>query len=299
MNLKNLQYFIQVIRSNSFTKASEDLFVSQSTISKAVKKLEDELNCRLLNRSGTQISLTKEGEVVLKRGEELLLLIGSRTRDMEKEIRRITGHLIVGISPIIATSYFGPIVYNFKQNYPDTLFQVIEAGGKTIQRMVQDETIDIGILRVPVEEEEIESTILVASTPVVILPKDHLLAEKREISLLDLKNENFIILDDNFQLHDEIIEKCQEAGFDPHIVGKSYQWEYIIEKVRDENCISILPKPILKRFDIKDIVYVDISDPKFDWNVGMAVQRDKIITREMEEFMEYTKYSLSKKSEEL
>ena len=115
MDIRTLRYFVEVVRQQSFTRAAEKLFVTQPTISKMLKNLEDELNCILLIRDGRRLLLT--GRVVFERGLALL----AEFRQLEAELSDInqlkTGVLRLGIPPMVGMLMAGPIGL-FRQRCP-------------------------------------------------------------------------------------------------------------------------------------------------------------------------------------
>ena len=117
MDIRTLRYFVEVVRQQSFTRAAEKLFVTQPTISKMLKNLEDELNCILLIRDGRRLLLTDTGRVVFERGLALL----AEFRQLEAELSDInqlkTGVLRLGIPPMVGMLMAGPIGL-FRQRYP-------------------------------------------------------------------------------------------------------------------------------------------------------------------------------------
>lgn len=105
MDIRTLRYFVEVVRQQSFTRAAEKLFVTQPTISKMLKNLEDELNCTLLIRDGRKLLLTDTGRVVFERGQAIL----GEFSQLESELSDINhlhkGVLRLGIPPKIGRAH--------------------------------------------------------------------------------------------------------------------------------------------------------------------------------------------------
>ncbi len=117
MDIRTLRYFVEVVRQQSFTRAAEKLFVTQPTISKMLKNLEDELNCTLLIRDGRKLLLTDTGRVVFERGQAIL----GEFSQLESELSDINhlhkGVLRLGIPPMVGMLMAEPIS-RFRQRYP-------------------------------------------------------------------------------------------------------------------------------------------------------------------------------------
>lgn len=119
MDIRHLTYFMEVAKHKSFTKASESLHLSQSTLSKVVKSLEEELNIELFDRSAKNIQLTDTGEIVLTEAEKILESLDDLSHHLYDLMNLKQGKIKVGIPPIIGFVFFPKIMKGFKGLYPD------------------------------------------------------------------------------------------------------------------------------------------------------------------------------------
>ena len=103
MNLKHLSYFVDISKRESFTKAADDIYVSQSALSKSVKSLEQELNVTLIDRTSKSFNLTEEGRILYAEGEKLLRYIDESQDEIIEKIHRSRRRLRIGIPPVIST----------------------------------------------------------------------------------------------------------------------------------------------------------------------------------------------------
>jgi len=135
MDVRALRYFVEVVRQQSFTRAAETLFVTQPTISKMLRHLEEELGCTLLLREGRKLHLTDSGQVVYQRG----LTILQAFKQLEMEIGDInqlkTGELRLGVPPMVGMQIAGS-VSAFRQRYPGIALNIVESGGLAVQEAV-------------------------------------------------------------------------------------------------------------------------------------------------------------------
>lgn len=294
MNIKYVSYFVEVAKSRSFTKASQKLYISQSALSKSVKNLEEELNCVLIDRISKTFRLTPEGELLYEKGSEMLQIIDEYTTSIYDNLQSCKGRLFVGIPPVITTAYFASIVYKFRKEYPEIDLQIVEAGANVLRRMIDEGSIDIAIIILPVQEEErYQIETLVLSENVLIVHKTHRLAMEYKVEFKELEGEPFLLLDSSYMLHDKIKECCHKAGFEPEIVGESFQWDFITEMVSCNQGISILPKPILQRFHLDNIRCISLANPELPWEIAMITKKEHYISRPMKLFKEFTKKYMS------
>ena len=290
MNIKYLSYFVEVVKCGSFTRAAEKLYISQSALSKAVKQLEQELNCILIDRFGKQFRLTNEGKILYQMGEELLETLKEQEMKIYDSLKNCKGRLCVGIPPVITTAYFASVVYQFRKKYKEVDFQLVEAGANVLQRMVDENSIDIGVVILPVIDSElyyIEP--IISSENVLIVHKDHELSMRSKVNFKELKKESFLLLDSSYMLHDHIISCCRQAGFEPNVIGESFQWDFLTEMVSYNQGVSILPKPILRRFHLDNIRCVQVTEPELPWNIAFIMRKDHYISKPMKQFIEFTK----------
>ena len=198
------------------------------------------------------------------------------------------GKIKVGVPPVISTIYFTSIIKSFKDNFHSINLQIIEAGANTVKDKVHNGEIDIGVVILPFSSDEFNITPIFSADVVVVANKSHPFASREEVSLLEIKDEPLISLNETYMLYDRIKIRCNEAGFEPNIICTSSQWDFIAEMVASNQGISILPKPILSKFHSKNIKAIHIKEG-FPWNIAFIVRKDKYVSKAIKLFIEFTK----------
>lgn len=289
MTLKQLTYFLEIAKMRNFTKAAANLYISQSALSKTVKAMESELGVQLIDRTVNHFKLTPEGEIFYQKGLIAIKNINSELEDLYGSLGTEKGHITVGIPPVIGTAYFTSIIYKFRNMYPDVELKIIEAGANTIKKWVSDGEVDIGVVILPVSNDDFNVIPIVTAENVLLVNKNHPLAQYDEVSFKMLKDERFIALNSTFMLYDQIISLCRISGFEPNIVCESSQWDFITEMVVLDQGVSILPRPILKRYNSDKLKLISLNDPSFSWNIAIILKKDKYISRIIKSFIELSK----------
>lgn len=289
MTLKQLTYFLEIAKMKNFTKAAANLYISQSALSKTVKAMESELGVQLIDRTVNHFKLTPEGEIFYQKGLIAIKNINSELEDLYGSLGTEKGHITVGIPPVIGTAYFTSIIYKFRNMYPDVELKIIEAGANTIKKWVSDGEVDIGVVILPVSNDDFNVIPIVTAENVLLVNKNHPLAQYDEVSFKMLKDERFISLNSTFMLYDQIISLCRISGFEPNIVCESSQWDFITEMVVLDQGVSILPRPILKRYNSDKLKLISLKDPSFSWNIAIILKKDKYISRIIKSFIELSK----------
>ena len=289
MNLKHLSYFVDISKRESFTKAADDIYVSQSALSKSVKSLEQELNVTLIDRTSKSFNLTEEGRILYVEGEKLLQYIDESQDEIIEKIHQNRRRLRIGVPPVISTVYFSQLLFRFIKQYPNIELEISEVGANIVQNQINAGNIDIGVVILPIINTDNYHIIpAMSSDNALIVNKDHPLASRDEVDFKELEHEDFLILDRTYMLHDRIIKNCEIAGFYPHITTESSQWDFLAEMVAYNQGISILPVPIMKRFYSSDrIKMIRLKEPEFPWNIAMIFKKEKLITAQMEEFIHF------------
>nr|AWT39001.1 rubisco operon transcription regulator [Eunotogramma sp.]AWT39054.1 rubisco operon transcription regulator [Eunotogramma sp.] len=200
--LQQLRILKAIASEKSFTQAAEILFVSQPSLSKQIKTLENRLGILLLNRENNKISLTEAGKVFLQYAERILALCEESCRALNDLKDGERGNLTVGASQTIGTYLMPRVLALFAQNYPQINLKVQVDSTRVIAKNVSDRIIDIAVVGGDVPSElkknlEVES--FVEDELTLIIPKSHPFAikKKKKINKDDLYHLNFITLNSN------------------------------------------------------------------------------------------------------
>ena len=200
--LQQLRIIKAIASENSFTRAAEILFISQPSLSKQVKKLENRLGILLVNRESNKISLTEGGKLFLQYSERILALCEESCRALNDLKNGDRGSLTVGASQTIGTYLMPRVLALFAQHYPQINLKVQVDSTRFIAKNVVNRDIDIAVVGGDVPEDlkkylEIEN--FVEDELTLIIPKSHPFATKKNkyINKDDLYHLNFITLNPN------------------------------------------------------------------------------------------------------
>ncbi|ARG98456.1 LysR family transcriptional regulator [Legionella micdadei] len=277
MEIKLLKVFIEVVRQGSFSKAAEVLFTTQSTVSKAIKQLEDEVGTPLIERFKRHNIPTTAGEIVYRRG---LKLIAERD-DLLKELDEIRGlkqgRLRLGISPVGSSILFAPLFARYNQRYPGIEVELIEHGSDKLAECLRAGEIDFAGTLLPISEEfEFQ---LIRSEPLVgLLIASHPLATHSSVSLPELKDIPFILFGSGFALHRIILDACHRAGFEPKIVAQSSQIDFMLELVSAGLGVTFLPRMIATERNNTQIHTLLLNESELQWNMAMTWRRNSFLS---------------------
>lgn len=249
MDIKHMKYFVEVVDQKGMTNASKHLFIAQPTISKAIKDLEQELDMTLFDRSKRQLVLTDAGSIFYKKCKEILTLYNDVPKEINSLLGLETGHISIGLSAVMNMNQFINILGEFHQKYPNVTYSLVENGGKMIETQLINDEIDIGITTLPVDQSIFHSVTLYQEDLKLVLNKEHHLANEAHVDMSMLKDEDFILFNEDFYLNDKIIEAAKNAGFIPNTISKISQWNFIENLLNAHLGVSILPENIVHLLD--------------------------------------------------
>ena len=198
--LQQLRILKAVATEKNFTKAAEVLYLSQPSLSKQIKKLENNLGISLFNRENNKISLTENGKVFLQYAERILALCEESCRALIDLKNGERGNLIVGASQTIGTYLMPQVLALFAQNYPQIDLKVQVNSTRIIAKNVINREIDIAIVggEIPTElKRHLTVEHFVEDEFSLIIPRSHPFATKEKITKDDLYHLNFITLNAN------------------------------------------------------------------------------------------------------
>jgi DNA-binding transcriptional LysR family regulator len=265
MDLRSLRYFVETVRLNSFTQAAESLHVTQSTISKMVRQLEQEIGSQLLIREGRKLTLTDTGHVVYARGEEMLGTMRKLSVEVLDTQTVERGHLTVGIPPMI-NLLFTPVLKTFRERHPNITLTLREDAGQAIEHQVAHGELEIGLTVLPADPAHGLQASPIASYPIWALAAEGTFQKNRTtLKLKALANTPLVLLKDEFAMTRALRAAFADAGFEPLIAAQSSQWDWLVAMASAGMGVALLPEPFIHRLSIGHLDAVKLVDPELPW----------------------------------
>jgi DNA-binding transcriptional LysR family regulator len=213
-SLRHLEVFCAVARSRSFTRAAEDLHVSQPVVSRTVRELERSLGVDLFARTTRSVSLTPQGE-------ELLQLAGDLVERFERTMDRFAeycrgdyGRIVVATLPSIAAGYLPPILVEFVAENPGMRVEILDVTAAEAARAVESGAADLAIAS-PATAPSLRSELLVRDRFLAVLPESHPLAARRTLTWATLAEEPFIAMSVGSSVRELTDLAMSDAGVSP------------------------------------------------------------------------------------
>ncbi|MFG1464633.1 LysR family transcriptional regulator [Xanthobacter sp. DSM 24535] len=273
MELRTLRAFVEVVRQGGFSQAAKTVFATQSTVSKAVKHLEDELGVVLLDRLGHRSELTAAGEIVYRRALTMLAEREDLITELD-ELRGLkTGVLRLGLPPLGSSTLFAPLFARFRSRYPGIEIRLVEQGSKRLEEILLAGEVELAGSLLPVKEDFAAQPVRLEPLVVLMPENDPLAQAGAPVTFPDLAALPFILFESGFALNQVILDACERAGVAPTIIARSGQIDFIVALVGAGLGIGFLPRTIAEQRHHPLVALVPLNEPSTDWHMALIWRR--------------------------
>jgi LysR family hydrogen peroxide-inducible transcriptional activator len=208
MNLKDLKYLVALADTGHFGKAAERTFVSQPTLSAQLKKLEQYLGVKLVERQPKNVQLTEVGKQIVVRARRMLDESDEIIALARNNTDPFAGKLKLALIPTIGPYLLPRVMQKLRKTLPHLGLMLYEHQTEALLKRLRDGEIDLGIMALPIAQDGLESRQLYEEAFTVALPTNHPLAAKSTIKVQDLKGQTLLLLEDGHCLRDQALEVC-------------------------------------------------------------------------------------------
>lgn len=241
MEIRQLMYFIQIVKSGTYSAAAKQLYLSQPALSKAVKHLEEELGAKLLVQGDKRSEPTNVGRVLFERGQQLIREYNDLLGAVDEANSRNRGRLHFGIPYGLGQILFYRLTADFSRAFPEMELVVSGHGSAHIREEVLAGRLDIGATLIPPEPEPgLEATVIMRDQFFLLLPQAHPLAGREGVRFAQLREEQFILLNEEFVMTRMTRQSCAMAGFAPRVKIVANRSDFIAELVADGQGIAVI-----------------------------------------------------------
>jgi LysR family transcriptional regulator, hydrogen peroxide-inducible genes activator len=208
VNLRDLKYLVALADTGHFGRAAERAFVSQPTLSAQLKKLEEYLGVKLVERQPKNVQLTEVGRQVVVRARRMLAEEEEIVSLARNNTDPLAGRLKLALIPTIGPYLLPKVMQKIRKALPRLGLMLYEHQTEPLLKRLREGEIDLGILALPVAPEGFETRVLYEEDFTVALPTHHALAAKTAIKVSDLKGQTLLLLEDGHCLRDQALEVC-------------------------------------------------------------------------------------------
>ena len=294
MDVQHIRYFLAVAKHESFSKAAEELFVTQPILTRCVKNLEKELGVQLIERSTKHFTLTEAGQILLRQGSQLLQQHKDIYRQMEDMADGQSGELRISGPGVLLDMYFPKLVTQFRKAHPGVRITIRERGSLTVVQDVLEGGADIGLVMLPLANEEHLQIIPIVKDEIhAVVHKNHPMAKLESVHIRQLEGLDLITYNQNTTLYHAFEKMCRQEGFSPVIAYQSMMPGFILDILSYGDCVGIFPAPMLRQAKREYLISIPLV-PQFPWQIAMITKKGRYISKATESFLSFTQDFLSK-----
>ncbi|WJQ83173.1 LysR family transcriptional regulator [Brevibacillus brevis] len=281
MELLQLQYFLTVARMEHVTEAARSLHVTQSSLSKTIQRLEEDLGVPLFDRTGRKLRLNEFGSKFLCRVERALFELEQGKLELHDLSNPEHGTLELAVT---TASTLPNILREFRKKRPDIQFHVQMLSTQEMVTLLHRGEVDFCLSSPPIQDDDIECEIVFIDPILVAVPRGHRLADRSIVSLTELKDESFVGVKKGYGTRDLVDSICKSVGFVPTYVYEGDEPARLIQLVEAEIGIAFIPSTA--RDSREQITYLRVENDELVREIALLWHKSRYISRAAQEFRE-------------
>lgn len=285
MTLSQLRYFCSASRNHSVTKAAQELYVTQPTISLAIRELENEFKLTLFSREGNRLELTSEGELFYQKASRLL----EYSAEIQNEfttIGRSRPPLKIGIPPMFSTIFFPELLNAFSEAHPDIPVELYEFASIRACELVQGEQLHLALANMEIYNiDKFSNCILSTDRLMYCVSSEHPLAGRPCVKMEDFDGEDILLFNSDSVQIQLLKERFELLKIHPHVLMRSSQLYTVLKFIRQGNCGCFLFSSMMPQFP--EYVWLPL-DPPLKVGIGIVWKKGRYVSNEMRQFISFT-----------
>jgi LysR family transcriptional regulator, transcription activator of glutamate synthase operon len=244
MDIRQLRYLVALAEERNFTRAAEREHIAQPALSQQIRRLEQQTGLALVERTTRHVALTSAGRLLVARARRILAEMQAAQAELEQLTGLQTGHVGVGAMHTMGPVDISLALALFHQQHPGVELTVREQSSEELAEMLRVDEIDLAFLSVTerIESHGLGLQQLVSEELIAILPREHPLAGRQRIRMVELASEEFISYRDGARLRELLVSAGHRAGFEPRVKLESNESGRIRRLVARGLGVAILPR---------------------------------------------------------
>ncbi len=284
MDLRKLEIFACVAQLQSFSKAAQQLHMAQPAVSIAVRKLEEELNHQLLERHKRSIRLTSQGEIALKKAQEILQQVGELKDSMSDLDNLLRGELSIACPSMLATYYFPQLLGNFLGQHPGLTASIIQSGTPKIETMLLQDEVELGVITVQGKHEGLEVIPLIKQQVVVCVGEQHPLKNRKRINIKQLNQASMVLYQADYFIRQKLDNLCKQEDVTLDIRMQSNFLPLLTNMVKNNLGATVGLEMMANQ---EAGIYGIQLQPKMEIQMAVARRKGRTISRANQAFLDW------------
>ena len=292
---KDARYVISIAKYNSISKAAESLFVSQSTLSHALNRIEHDLGISLFNRSKSPLEITEAGKVYIHAAQQMILIDNNMRKELDDIQDDTRGSLNLGLTSLAQRCYFTRVFPNIYKKYPNYKIHLKMGSVAQLQELIDSDIIDAAIM-VGIESNRYDYIPLLNYSIVLVAPKtfqlncqdNRLFTESRSsfpnVNFSALAKREFLLMTPGQQLFDIANNLFAHYHFTPNVILECSDMNTIHDLVSKGIGVSLLPDIIIPFVDSSNVKYYQIANESLNRTLYLTFKKGKYLPKLIKEF---------------
>ncbi|MEU6892753.1 LysR family transcriptional regulator [Streptomyces sp. NPDC046557] len=262
-----LAYFVAVARHEHVTRAAHELGVPQSTLSRAMVRLEQDLSVTLFARKGRTVALTTAGRTFLASAQRALGEIARAAESVQQDADPASGKVAFGFLHTLGSETVPGLIRAFRADHPRIRFSLVQNYGEAMLERLRAGELDLCLTSPLPDAPDLVARRLDEQRLRLVVPDDHRLAGRKRVRLAEAAEETFVTLEPGYGLRRITDDLCAEAGFTPRVAFEGEEAETLRGLVAAGLGVALLPPPAVAR---PGVVELTVTAPRAVREIGVA-----------------------------
>jgi LysR family transcriptional regulator, transcription activator of glutamate synthase operon len=286
MEIRQIQYFLSIVGTGSFSAAADEHYISQSSLSKVILALEKELEVSLFDRSKRKVFLTEAGEAFLGHARKFQAEYKALVVELDGHKSTADSFSIAAI-PILTQYGLTTALAQFRDSYPNIRFILEEIDGLNILPALDEHRFDLAFTRHNnLNPDQHASLEICQDKLLVVVSRKNRHADRSSISLRELSTDNFIVFDRVTDMYKLVMDECGKAGFEPTIFYSSHRKVSVFGLVGTNIGLALMPVKIYEYHQHPDVVAIPLEE-HIECNVVLAYLKNRKLPKAASTFIDF------------
>ena len=286
MEIRQVQYFLAIVDTGSFSAAAEDQFISQSSLSKMIIALEKELAVPLFDRSKRKVSLTDGGQAFLGHARKIYAAYQATLVELDG-YRSAADTFSIAAIPVLSQYGIATSISQFRDLHPDIHFSLEEIDGLNILPALTEHRFDLAFTRHNyLDHDQFASLEICKDKLLVVVSKNNHHANRSSISLKELANDNFIVFDKVTGMHKLVMDECGKAGFEPTVFFSSHRKVSVFGLVGTNIGLALMPTQVYEYHRPPEVTAIPLVE-HIECNIVLASLKNRPLPRTASLFIDF------------
>ncbi len=240
MEIRFFKEFIALAEAKNYLVASDNLFISQSSLSKHIKNMEEEMGVSLFDRTTRNVKLTEEGESFLVYAKKIVEEYEKGLLAVDQTLKNKGLSLTIGVPPSLAEYNITNIIYQFKQSYPDVKLRLIPGDTKELKDLLFDGKIELAIVRGRIQSRQVNHDLYFEDKMIAVVNRLSPLAREKSVRLPQLKGENLVLPNVSSTIYQSANENFHKLGCEMKVIYSDSQVSNLADFVTKNMAVGLL-----------------------------------------------------------